>query len=85
MFQQGEKFFDTRGQEERSITTILDPRKRYLSPRWEISMSSHLFRLTGATSWVVPEKYRKTDYLPIIKDEGKEGQVYNVRLTLSLV
>ena len=29
---------------------------------------NHLFRLTGATSWIVPEKYRKTDYLPIIRD-----------------
>jgi non-ribosomal peptide synthetase component E (peptide arylation enzyme) len=29
---------------------------------------NYLFRLTGATSWIVPEKYRKTDYLPIIKD-----------------
>jgi 2,3-dihydroxybenzoate-AMP ligase/mycobactin salicyl-AMP ligase len=29
---------------------------------------NHLFRLTGATSWIVPEEYRKTDYLPIIKD-----------------
>jgi len=29
---------------------------------------NHLFRLTVATSWIVPEKYRKTDYLPIIRD-----------------
>ena len=29
---------------------------------------NYLFRLTGATSWIVPEKYRKTDYLPIIRD-----------------
>jgi non-ribosomal peptide synthetase component E (peptide arylation enzyme) len=34
---------------------------------------NHLFRLTGATSWVVPEKYRKTDYLPIIKDVLKNS------------
>ena len=29
---------------------------------------NHLIGLTGATAWVVPEKYRKTDYLPIIND-----------------
>jgi 2,3-dihydroxybenzoate-AMP ligase len=34
---------------------------------------NHLFRLTGATSWIVPEKYRKTDYLPIIKDVLKNS------------
>jgi 2,3-dihydroxybenzoate-AMP ligase/mycobactin salicyl-AMP ligase len=28
----------------------------------------HLFRLTGATYWIVPEKYKKIDYLPIISD-----------------
>jgi len=33
---------------------------------------NHLFRLTGAASWIVPEKYRKTDYLPIIKDVLKK-------------
>jgi 2,3-dihydroxybenzoate-AMP ligase len=34
---------------------------------------NHLFRLTGATSWIVPEKYRKTDYLPIVKDVLKNS------------
>jgi len=34
---------------------------------------NHLFRLTGATSWVIPERYRKTDYLPIIKDVLKNS------------
>jgi len=34
---------------------------------------SHLFRLTGATSWIVPEKYGKTDYLPIIRDVLKNS------------
>jgi 2,3-dihydroxybenzoate-AMP ligase/mycobactin salicyl-AMP ligase len=29
---------------------------------------NHLFRLTGATCWIVPERYRKIDYLPIIND-----------------
>ncbi len=27
-----------------------------------------LIRLTGATHWIVPRKYKKVDYLPIIKD-----------------
>ena len=34
---------------------------------------SHLFRLTGATSWIIPEKYKKTDYLPIIRDVLKNS------------
>jgi 2,3-dihydroxybenzoate-AMP ligase/mycobactin salicyl-AMP ligase len=34
---------------------------------------NYLFRLTGATSWILPEKYRKTDYLPIIKDVLKNS------------
>src|SRR5512136_2150311 len=34
---------------------------------------SHLVRLTGATSWIVPEKYRKTDYSPIISDVLKNS------------
>ena len=29
---------------------------------------NYLFRLTGATSWIVQETYRKTDYLPIIRE-----------------
>ncbi len=29
---------------------------------------SHLLHLTAANTWVVPEKYHKTDYLPIIDD-----------------
>ncbi len=28
----------------------------------------HLIRLSGATTWIVPEKYHKTDYLPIIRE-----------------
>ena len=28
----------------------------------------HICRLTGATAWIVAEKYRKIDYLPIIDD-----------------
>ena len=29
---------------------------------------NHLFQLTGATSWILPEAYRKTEYLPIVED-----------------
>src|SRR4030042_5784438 len=29
---------------------------------------NNLVRLTGATSWIVPSRYRNTDYLPIIND-----------------
>jgi 2,3-dihydroxybenzoate-AMP ligase len=29
---------------------------------------NHLAGLTGATSWIVPSRYKKTDYLPIIND-----------------
>ncbi len=42
---------------------------------------NHLIRLTGATSWVLPWKYKKTDYLPIIRDVLKESpQMKNVIL-----
>jgi 2,3-dihydroxybenzoate-AMP ligase/mycobactin salicyl-AMP ligase len=41
----------------------------------------HLIQLTGATSWIVPEKYGKIDYLPIVGDVLKESpQVKNVIL-----
>ncbi len=33
---------------------------------------NHLIGLTGATSWIVASKYRKTDYIPIIKDVLEE-------------
>ena len=33
---------------------------------------NHLISLTGATSWIVAEKYKKTDYVPIIEDVLKE-------------
>ena len=40
---------------------------------------NYLIRLTGATTWVSPWKYRKTDYLPIIKEVLKESpQMKNV-------
>lgn len=35
---------------------------------------SHLFRLTGATSWILPETYGKTEYLPIIEDVFKDNK-----------
>ena len=42
---------------------------------------NHLIRLTGATNWVLPWKYKKTDYLPIIRDVLKESpQMKNVIL-----
>ena len=34
---------------------------------------NHLIRLTGATTWVLPWKYRKTDYLPILREVLKEN------------
>jgi 2,3-dihydroxybenzoate-AMP ligase len=34
---------------------------------------NHLFYLTGATSWIIPQQYRKTDYLPVIKDVLKSS------------
>lgn len=33
---------------------------------------SHLVRLTGATAWIVPQRYKKTDYLPIVEDVVRE-------------
>jgi 2,3-dihydroxybenzoate-AMP ligase len=34
---------------------------------------NHLIRLTGATTWVLPWRYRKTDYLPIIEEVLRES------------
>jgi non-ribosomal peptide synthetase component E (peptide arylation enzyme) len=34
---------------------------------------SRLIELTGATAWIVAEKYKKTDFLPIIEDVVKEA------------
>jgi len=40
---------------------------------------NHLVTLTGATSWIVASRYRKTDYVPIINDVLKEHpEVKNV-------
>jgi len=49
-----------------AITVLLIDRYR----QYEIN---HLVKLTGATAWVVPERYKKTDYLPIINDVLKEN------------
>ncbi|MCJ7595030.1 MAG: AMP-binding protein [Desulfobacterales bacterium] len=41
----------------------------------------HLIRITGATSWIVAEKHKKTDYLPIVQDVLKDQpQLKNVIL-----
>ena len=34
---------------------------------------NHLIGLTGATSWIVPSRYKKTDFVPIINDVLKEN------------
>jgi 2,3-dihydroxybenzoate-AMP ligase/mycobactin salicyl-AMP ligase len=40
---------------------------------------NHLIRLSGATTWILPLKYQKTDYLPIIRDVLKESpQMKNI-------
>ena len=44
-----------------------------LIDRYRTYEINHLFHLTGATSWIVPEKYRKTDYLPIVRDVLKSN------------
>jgi len=44
----------------------------------------HLIQMTGATSWIVAEKFKKTDYLPIVGDVLKEHpQVKNIILARS--
>ena len=57
-----------------AITVLLIDRYR----QYEIN---HLFELTGATCWILPEKYGKKDYLPIVGDVLKEHpQVKNLIL-----
>ena len=48
-----------------AVTVLLIDRYR----EFEIN---RLISLTGATSWIVPSRYKKTDYLPIIQDVLKE-------------
>ena len=45
-----------------------------LLPRHAPLEINHLRRLTGATTWIVPERYRKIEYLPIIDDVLKTNQ-----------
>ena len=45
-----------------------------LLPRHAPLEINHLGRLTGATTWILPERYRKIDYLPIIDDVLKTNQ-----------
>lgn len=49
-----------------AITVLLIDRYR----EFEIN---RLIQLTGATSWIVPARYRKTDYLPIVREVLKEN------------
>ncbi|MGD0918346.1 MAG: AMP-binding protein [Thermodesulfobacteriota bacterium] len=44
----------------------------------------HLVQLTGATSWIIAERYKKTDYLPIVEDVKKDHpQLKNIILARS--
>ena len=57
-----------------AITVLLIDRYR----EYEIN---HLFQVTGATSWIIPYKYKKIDYLPIIANVLKKNtQVEHVIL-----
>jgi len=42
-----------------------------LLPRHAQLEINHFCQLTGAVGWIVSEKYRKIDYLPIVEDVGK--------------
>lgn len=48
-----------------AITVLLIDRYR----QFEIN---HLINISGATSWIVPFRYKKTDFIPIIKDVLQE-------------
>ena len=64
-------------QKAAAIDTLLIDRYR----PYEIG---HICRLSGATTWIVPERYKKTDYLPIIREVLKENpQIKNVILVRS--
>lgn len=43
-----------------------------LIDRYRAHEIKHIAALSGATTWILPEKYKKTDYLPVI-DEVLEG------------
>ncbi len=53
-----------------AITVLLIDRYR----QYEVG---HLLKLAGATLWIVPEKYKKTDYLPIVEDVVQENPQLN--------
>ncbi len=48
-----------------AITVLLIDRYR----QFEIN---HLINISGATAWIVPAKYKKTDFVPIINDVSRE-------------
>jgi 2,3-dihydroxybenzoate-AMP ligase/mycobactin salicyl-AMP ligase len=48
-----------------AITVLLIDRYR----QFEIN---HLINISGATAWIVPAKYKKTDFVPIIEDVSRE-------------
>ncbi len=43
---------------------------------------SRLIELTGATAWIVASKYKKTDYLPIIRDIQKDHPHFKKIITV---
>ncbi len=43
---------------------------------------NHLISLTGATSWIVSARYKKTDYMPIINDVLKEHRELKTVITV---
>ena len=49
-----------------AVTVLLIDRYR----QFEIN---HLIKLSGATSWIVPFKYKKVDFVPIMEDVRKEN------------
>ena len=44
-----------------------------LLPRHGLREINHFSRLTQAKAWILPEKYHKTDYLPVIEQAMKEN------------
>ena len=55
-----------------AVTVLLIDRYR----QFEIN---HLIKLSGATAWIVPAKYKKTDFVPIIDDVlGKHPEMEHV-------
>ena len=44
-----------------------------LIDRYRQNEINHLAKLTGATTWIVPERYKKANYLPIVRDVLKSN------------